>query len=196
MTLWDFLDLSPLQSWFNFWFLIIFVLPGDRDWDDSEATRGEGIVSSLGIITADKLPIIKYLQLQIARERSQIRFFWNRSQLEEAEQRQRELQTTRLALEKEITVKKNSISIDRLSSSRWLLVTWTKSKSQPNRFFCQNQNQPNRCLKIIFLPGIVAWGSEAVSPPRTICPAIAPLRLGSNRPKIWEIQRWTINHGH
>ena len=38
-------------------------------------------------------------------------------QLEESEQRQRELQTTRLALEKEITVKKNSISIDRLSSS-------------------------------------------------------------------------------
>ena len=36
-------------------------------------------------------------------------------QLEESEQRQRELQTTRLALEKEITVKKNSISIDRLS---------------------------------------------------------------------------------
>ena len=35
-------------------------------------------------------------------------------QLEESEQRQRELQTTRLALEKEITVKKNSISIDRL----------------------------------------------------------------------------------
>lgn len=35
------------------------------------------------------------------------------AKLEESEQRQRELQTTRLALEKEITVKKNSISIDR-----------------------------------------------------------------------------------
>ena len=128
MTLWDFLDLSPLQSWFNFWFLIIFVLPGDRDWDDSEATRGEGIVSSLGIITADKLPIIKYLQLQIARERNQIRFFWNRSQLEEAEQRQRELQTTRLALEKEITVKKNSISIDRSPASKLPSSMWALSK--------------------------------------------------------------------
>jgi len=35
------------------------------------------------------------------------------AKLEESEHRQRELQTTRLALEKEITVKKNSISIDR-----------------------------------------------------------------------------------
>ena len=95
------------------------MLKGDRNRDDSATARGQGKRNS-NLSKLFKLTFSSFFLLNtadIGADSGADACYDQLLQLEESEQRQRELQTTRLALEKEITVKKNSISIDRWLSS-------------------------------------------------------------------------------